>query len=515
MNPHRDPARRAGRALDGIALLVLALVVVSSVARPLFYWDSWAYHLPFSALLWNIGDAPRAFVLSEEMRWRFEGFPLFAELVQGALWKLTGSITATPLINSLALAGFVLAAAKSLRLSLALLAFSVLAVPLVALHSITNYIDLFVGVCVCFQFLAAVKLLAYTEPEPSAVAGSGSGEAIALRTKKCAPRAVWIAVYVAAAVAAGNAKFTALIFSLAISAFVLAHLLSRRRSVHRTRAKLAVLTVALASVLASGTTLKNACRFSNPFYPVDIHVMGVHLEGPEPEYRNYPGYTVGLGVLARPANWMLSSSDGDWIVRGVDGGYSLDLATGDKPKRYGPARSGGYWGPLVLVTVFLAIGLAVLAARRNRAGLRSNRILLALFAWLSLVTAFMPQSHELRYSLHWPLLLMLVLATLASAAKLSSKARVAVAAGYLGAFLVSQSMLEFRVRPWPISSQEDIVSGESSATEIEYARKTGGVCLGPEYNPRQFAYSSVFHGGVYAIEQAWTRCRAYPRYGVR
>jgi hypothetical protein len=212
---------------------------------------------------------------------------------------------------------------------------------------------------------------------------------------------------------------------------------------------------------------------------------------------------------------MLSISDVDWIVRGVDGGYSLDLATGDKPKRYGPARSGGYWGPLVLVTVFLAIGLAVLAARRNRAGLRSNRILLALFAWLSLVTAFMPQSHELRYSLHWPLLLMLVLATLASAAKLSYKARVAVAAGYLGAFLVSQSMLEFRVRPWPISSQEDIVSGESSATEIEYARKTGGVCLGPEYNPRQFAYSSVFHGGVYAIEQAWTRCRAYPRYGVR
>jgi hypothetical protein len=512
VNPRHDPARRAGWALDGIALLVLALVVVSSVARPLFYWDSWAYHLPFSALIWNIGDASRAFVLSDEMRWRFEGFPLFAELVQGALWKLTGSINATPLINSLALAGFVLAAAKSLRLSLALLAFSVLAVPLVALHSITNYIDLFVGVCVCFQVLAAVKLLADAEPGPAVVARNAGDAACGLRTKEPARRAVWIAVYVAAAAAAGNAKFTALIFSLAISAFVLAHLLLRRRAVHRTRAKLVVLAVALASVLAAGTALKNACRFSNPFHPVDTHVMGVHLAGPEPEYRNYPDYTAGLGVLARPANWALSISDIDWVVRGVDGKYSLDLATGDKPKRYGPARSGGYWGPLVLVAVFLVIGLAMLAARRNRAALRSNRFLLALFAWLSLVTAFMPQSHELRYALHWPLLLMLVLAVLVSAAQLSSKARLALATGYLGAFLVSQSMLGFPVRPWPVTSQQDIVAGESSAPEIEHARKTGGVCLGPEYKPRQFAYSSVFHGGVYVIEQGWTRCAAYPRY---
>jgi hypothetical protein len=110
VSPLREPAGRAFRVLHGLALAVLATVVVSAVARPLFYWDSWAYHLPFSALLWNIGDARRAFVLSEEMRWRYEGFPLLAEFLQGALWKLTGSIKATTLVNALALAGFVLAA---------------------------------------------------------------------------------------------------------------------------------------------------------------------------------------------------------------------------------------------------------------------------------------------------------------------------------------------------------------------------------------------------------------------
>jgi hypothetical protein len=514
VSPRREPAGRAARVLHGLALAVLATVVVSAVSRPLFYWDSWAYHLPFSALLWNIGDAPRAFVLSEEMRWRYEGFPLFAEFLQGALWKLSGSIQATTLINAVALAGFVLAAGKSLRLSVPLLAFSTLAVPLVALHATSSYIDLFVGVCVCFQALAAVKLLAgnvargQTPVFPGSVLQGSVPDLL-----EGTPHARWIVAYVAAAAAAGNSKFTALILSFAISAFVLAHLLVRRRATGAGRAKRVAAAVVVASLLAAGTALKNTYTHSNPVYPFDTHVLGVHLQGPEPEYRNYPDYTAPLGALARPANWLLSISEVDWIVRGVESHYSLDLSVGDKPERYGPARTGGDSGPLVVASVLLAIGLAVLARRRNREALRPHRTLLALFAWLSAVTAFSPQSHELRYSLHWPLLLMVVVAALVNAARLSSRARVALIGAYLAAFIASESMLDFPLRPWPALSHGDIIEGESSAPEIAHAKQTGGVCLGPEYNPRQFAYSAVVNGGDHVIEQGWTRCTVYPRYG--
>lgn len=480
-------AARVERMFSMLALIVLGLALTASVTRPLFYWDSWAYHLPFSALLWNIDDAARTFVLSEEMRVRYEGFPLFAEFVQGALWKLTGTINSTPLVNSAGLAALVLTAAKSLRLSVPVLAFGTLSVPLVALHATSNYIDLFVAVCVCFQFLAAVKL-------------SGLSDARGARI------ALWAVVYVAAAAAAGNSKVTGLVMSMAISGFVLAHTCLRARSASRKPFSIVIAAIIVGGTLAAGTALKNSYLHSNPLYPFDVTVAGVHLQGPEPEYRNYPDYTAPLGVLARPANWLLSITEIDWHVRGVAQRYSLDLSHGDKPARHGPARTGGYWGALMTLTLLLAVGLAVFTARRRPGALRAHAPFLALFGLVTVVTAFMPQSHELRYHLHWPLLLMLTVAMLVRAAGLSAAVRAALATAYLGAFLVTQVMLDVPFKPWPNMPQAGIVRQQSSPAEIAQARKSGSACLGPEYNPRQFAYSAVFQGGDYVIEQGWTRC---------
>ena len=57
---------------------------------------------------------------------------------------------------------------------------------------------------------------------------------------------------------------------------------------------------------------------------------------------------------------------------------------------------------------------------------------------MSVVTAFMPQSHELRYYLHWPLLLMMVVAALVPAAKLPPRAYVAIVCAYVAALLAHQ-----------------------------------------------------------------------------
>ena len=147
----RVAVRLGERALGLAAAATLLLVVLASLLRPVVPWDSWAYHLPFSALLWDIGDARRTFLLGEHLSTRFAGFPLFAEFLQGALWKATGSMAASTLVNSVALAALVAVVGIALRGSLPIMTFGCLSIPLVAFHSTSNYIDLFVAVVICLH----------------------------------------------------------------------------------------------------------------------------------------------------------------------------------------------------------------------------------------------------------------------------------------------------------------------------------------------------------------------------
>jgi hypothetical protein len=137
--------------------------------------------------------------------------------------------------------------------------------------------------------------------------------------------------------------------------------------------------------------------------------------------------------------------------------------------------------------------------------------MLALFLFVTVVTAFMPQSHELRYHLHWPLMLMLVVAVLVNRARLRAPAAGVVAAGYFAAFIVTQWMTDWPWRPWAPVGQTRIVEAESRTPPLAGVRARRATCLGPDISPRQFAYSAVFHGGDYVVEQGWTRCVKLPR----
>ena len=488
---------RAARGLAAVAFGVLALVVVCSVTRPLFYWDAWAYHLPFSALLLDLGGSRANFILAPELAVRYAGFPMAAELIQAALWKVSGTINTTTLVNSVSLAAFVLTCGRALRASLPVLVFGTLAVPMVALHSISSYVDLFVGSALGFQVLAAVRL-----------------HALARRRER--PRwAGWCAVYVVSAALAGNAKVTGPVISASITVFLLAVLFYGRSTFLSKPVKTIVAVVAVAALASGATASKNLYEFGNPLYPFDTTIAGVHLTGPEGEYRNYPDYSAGLGPLARPVNWALSISEIDWWVRGVEPKYTLDSATGDFPQRYGTARTGGYGGALIVASLALAGWLAVRARRRDPVAFRERRFLLALFGFVTLVTACMPQSHELRYYLHWPLLLMVVVAALVRSASLSPRTQAAIACAYLAAFLAYQYELDFPIRPVPVTTQQEQVDVQTGGgPTVEAVRARGAVCLGPEYQPRQFAYAAVFHGGGYIVEQGWNRCARYPPFAA-
>ena len=494
----RVTLRLGGWVLEAAAIATLALVVLASLLRPVVPWDSWAYHLPFSAWLWDIGDARRTFILGEQLSARYAGFPLFAEFLQGALWKASGSMAASTLVNSASLCALVAAAGIVIRGSLPIMAFGSLSIPLVAFHSTSNYIDLFVAVMICLQVIAAWQV----ERQARQV----------YLTPLRRPLDGWSGIFIVAAVAVGNSKFQALVVSMAISGFLALYLIFNRAKLATGVLPRLAVVLALASVLSLATAARNTVAFGNPFYPVRINLpaLGVTLPGAEDEYSSRPNYAESLGAMSKPVYWILSVTEIDWKVRQVPVTYNLDANTGDQAKRFGPGRTGGTWGFFIGCCCILALWLSVLAFRRNTDGFPNGIFILLLFSFLTVLTAFMPQSHEMRYYLYWPILLLLMICVLAEAARLSPATRLGLSLAFALAFMWSQEMLDFPLRPLPAQPTAERALAQSP--EIEFARRTGGVCLGPAYRPMHFAYAAVFHGGFYVVEQGWDGCSRQPAY---
>ena len=489
------------RGFHYLAWAALALVVVSSLARPFIPFDSWYYHLPFSAHLWNIGNARETLLLSPGIQELYAGFPLFAELLQGGLWWISGTISAATLLNSLGLALFIFVAVRATKADLPVVTFGILSVPLVVIHSVSTYIDLFSALLICFQVVAASLLV--DKPNP-----------IGTRFGRLADPAV---LYVAAAAAAGNTKFMALVISLAISAYLLAFVAYQRGTASLARDARLIATVGIASGLSGLTCARNLWEFGNPFYPIAVGPF----PGPWKEYQNYPLYTQAIGWLGRPINWFLSITETDWIIRGVKVVYNIDLHFGDNADLYGPARTGGYWGALVIASIIVGGALFAWVAQSNAKALKEHAFLFSSFLFVSVLTAFMPQSHELRYYMHWPLLLFLVLGVLVSRAGLQRGARLAVCGLCLAFFLLSELSLRAPLRIFPIYSPERDIAQLATSPVVEHARRNGGACLGKPYYPEEMKYAAIFHGGRYVIElghqhlarsRGQKMCNTFPEY---
>src|SRR5262249_46470106 len=169
-----------------------------------------------------------------------------------------------------------------------------------------------------------------------------------------------------------------------------------------------------------------------------------------PQNRQYPTYTESLGWLARPANWILSITEIDWKIRGVKAVYSIDSFTGDNPERYGPARTGGFWGAFMIISMGLGVPLFAHTARLNPDAFKRHGFLFSSFLLISALTAFMPQSHELRYYLYWPIFLTLIICVLIRCAKLTPLTRLAICGLYFACFLGSEYILRAPLRAFPI-----------------------------------------------------------------
>ncbi len=466
-----DDAQAAPGAFDILVRAIAALLVGSLVVE---CWhdvsqafDVWYYHVPFAARLARIVDA-QSYLFGPDNQARFEGYPLLAELLQGLLWRATGRVEATNFVSLLALLALPFYLWRAFRVPLHLSLLALLAIPLVQIHASSSYVDLPANACVTVLLLEVYRALTANGP-PST-------------------RSLLFAASLAAA--AANMKFQLVpIVALASGVMFLAALRTSATLAESRRPRMWIFVLAAPIVLA--TPLKNVALHGNPVWPVELRVAGVTLPHREEAYASSPRH---LEHAARPVRFLRSVLEVDNRPIASGRRWSIDQFTPTDEPGY---RMGGYFGAYVVVQ---SLGLGILAWwKRSREVWGTIAMMLAVTA----VTSMMPQSHELRYYMHWMMLFVSL--------NLIHWSRVST--GLVGAV----ALAAFGIVAWSTEATYLYASGKSAAQLVEARVDRARIqalapgerlCVGrPPYN---FLYAAIFHpGSHHRVEERATdaNCR--------
>lgn len=349
------------QAYEIAAFGLLAIISLASLVWPIVDYDSWSYHFPFSARLWG------GYVqLSPMFEQRWVGFPKAWEWIQGVFWLATGDKRAMLLPQMALFGAYLWFCTRKLRVPAALLILGFFASPLLFIHYQSLYLDLPAGLCLALGFF----LLMTDRP--------------------------WFAI--AFLGLAGNIKVQALLSAvLIVVVCIVAAAVEFRWSKRTARVAMGG---GLALMLASISVASTWQRTGNPLYPFEVKVgQSVIFAGPENPMidANPPRYAIGGRLISppQPVAFALSATELDWIIRGVPMGYDITSNLGDKASNGTPSRTGGWGWPFVLLNGLLLLAQIV----------RKQKLAVAT-AVLIVATAFLPRSHELRYWLFLPLILL-------------------------------------------------------------------------------------------------------------
>ena len=355
-----DAAFMAAALLGTVALAVLALRAALRIETR---WDAFAYHIPIAAKRGGVGVP---FEMSDSIRHLYEGIPPLPEFFMGVLWRITGSINATGMINILALALFLFHCHRVLKASAPVVAILALTVPLVVIHAATNYVDLF-GNCllsVGATSLAAMMLFDRWRDRTLLYWG------------------------LAGLVAAAWTKMIVLPSALAC---LLCYLIVYGRHFRDRGFRPFMALVAGALLLALVPCAKNTVLYGNPLWPLRINDRLPYSYDPRPVHN-----------LETPPTLLELSQPALFVHSVLEIGHPTEYAGRerwniDQGNAWIAFRSGGFWYAGVITAATAAILLAFLFERRK------GWMLLAMLCVMWGFVSVLPQSHELRYFMFLPL----------------------------------------------------------------------------------------------------------------
>jgi hypothetical protein len=433
-----------------VALRAIAAILVASLAVAAWHdvskaWDVWSYHLPFAGRIVGLVD-PASYTFGRANEARYAGFPLFAEALQGILWRVTGRPECTNLVAFAAIPALAWFSKKLHGVPPHLTVLALVAIPLVQIHATSSYIDLPSNACAAMLVLLAHRCVTTKEaPSLRMIAGAG-----------------------ALATAAANAKFQLFPIVLLAATVVLACCLRKDEA----RPKRLLLAAVLVPIVLA-TPIKNFVLHGNPVWPIALAGFP-SLEG---AYSSSPAW---LEHVPRPARFLASVLELGLRPIASHHRWSLDEWTPPAEDGY---RMGGFFGAYVVANVVAlawkkrtSLGLTVLAT--------------------TLVVSLMPQSHELRYYMVW--MIVLVLANLALWARERPLTCGAVACVALA------------IVAWSTEGTYLYASGDSFATLVKsktdaarLERITPGERICVSAAPWTFLYAPRFHPEKrYSVQEA-------------
>lgn len=328
---------------------------------------------------------PDEYLLEYERELIYQGFPKFANFLQGFFWWIAGieRPQAANLVSLFSLIGYCFFLRSYLKISLALSILGLLAVPLIHIAATACYVDLF-----CNVFVAILILMTYL---------------LYVRDDFLNWRN--FILFSLAGAAAANTKYLmvppiAIIMVFAVGRVVF--LYARRDWQNPKKISVFVSGLIVSNLLIFATEFKNIIIYQNPFYPLKLEIFNVVLN-----YAIEPSEYMSLYLksLFPAQRWLYSLLEiGAFDDRRP---WRWTIAMDFIPLSEDSFGMGGYMAVYVVFNVILFFYLC-------RQGSRKAKIAFGLFLVMSLITAFLPYSYQLRYYMYWIMVLIALNLYLAS-----------------------------------------------------------------------------------------------------
>ena len=461
--------------LVSFAALVLLFLLGWRAVSLVDNYDGASFHLPYAARIAGI-CASDCLQLIPWLENRFDHIPKFGHYLFAGVWLLTGSASATGLVNFLALVLLIIYLALAFRVHWGLAALALIAVPFVRIPAVNFSPDLLPNVLVV---LGVFTVLAYVL-HPKAFSR-------------------WHALFGLLAVAAASATKLQVypVAILVVGLFGLVMFYRHFRQIPNTFSfpptvsarVLAVLALVLVLALVSSWQIRNAVVYSNPLYPVSVTVLGIELPGRQLDRATLSAPHIDNPPLVR---WAASVFE----YRAYDQrAWPWSDSQGHVPHDAWSFRIGGFYGVYVML---LLLFLGYMLWHYTQPSYRWK--ILGFMGLFSLFFMFLPASYYLRYNIWWMLLLVgaaLIVASPAFRGATGQRAEtLALFRGtVIACCLASLLLTGFRyVTPSNFMSVESWVVARGTTAELQdHMTQDDVVCVRQRM---AIYYTRVFHAGA-------------------